>query len=97
MVFISIKVSSGGKPCSAEDANTSSYSREPLRISTTAAIEINKVNWNSSDGAVLAGSKNFADALVGSTLAYRLGWLVLLTDSVALEREVPDEIACLGA
>ena len=62
------------------------------------AIEISNEGWTSADTVVLANGANFADALAGGPLAYKLNAPILLTAGKAqLEESVAAQIEALGA
>ncbi len=61
------------------------------------AVETSKNGWTSSDTVILARGDNYADALAGVPLAYKLGAPILLTRVDRLPEETMQEIQRLGA
>ncbi|WP_216647492.1 carboxypeptidase regulatory-like domain-containing protein [Bacillus sp. THAF10] len=74
-----------------------SISRISGATRSLTAIEISKNGWTSADTVVLARLDNYADALAGAPLAYKLGAPILLTKTAKLSDGVLDEIQRLGA
>src|SRR5699024_5330260 len=66
-----------------------------LRFDT--AVETSQSGWNTADTVVLARGDEYADALAGVPLAYKLDAPILLTPKDALWEATADEIARLGA
>ncbi|MBN8210312.1 alpha amylase N-terminal ig-like domain-containing protein [Bacillus sp. NTK071] len=75
--------------------------KEPVRLfgddRYATAVEISKEGWDQADTVVIARGDNFADALAGAPLAYKLDAPILLTREKGLEKSVKDEIKRLGA
>ncbi|UOQ45953.1 cell wall-binding repeat-containing protein [Halobacillus salinarum] len=61
------------------------------------AIEISQEGWDKAENVIIARGDNFADALSGSPLAYKLDAPILLTKTDRLLPEVKEEIKRLGA
>ncbi len=61
------------------------------------AIEISQSVFDAAPTVVLARADDYADALVGATLAAELGGPILLTDRSSLSAGIADELARLGA
>ncbi len=76
-------------------------SKEPVRLfgdnRYATAVEISKEGWDQADTVVIARGDNFADALAGAPLAYKLDAPILLTRDKGMEKSVKDEIKRLGA
>ena len=76
-------------------------SKDPVRIfgdnRYDTAVEISKEGWDEADTVVIARGDNFADALAGAPLAYKLDAPILLTREKGLEKSVINEIKRLGA
>lgn len=61
------------------------------------AVEISKAGWTGATNIVLARSDDYADALAGVPLAYRLDAPILLTPPSRLDSDTLAEIKRLGA
>ncbi|WP_226654591.1 alpha amylase N-terminal ig-like domain-containing protein [Guptibacillus hwajinpoensis] len=75
--------------------------KEPVRLfgddRYATAVEISKEGWEDADTVVIARGDNFADALAGAPLAYKVDAPILLTKEKGLEKSVINEIKRLGA
>ncbi|WP_347548439.1 alpha amylase N-terminal ig-like domain-containing protein [Pseudalkalibacillus hwajinpoensis] len=75
--------------------------KEPVRLfgddRYATSVEISKQGWDKADTVVIARGDNFADALAGAPLAYKLDAPILLAKEKGLEKSVKDEIKRLGA
>ena len=60
------------------------------------AVEISKAGWTGATNIVLARSDDYADALAGVPLAYRLDAPILLTPPSRLDSDTLAEIKRLG-
>jgi putative cell wall-binding protein/uncharacterized protein YkwD len=61
------------------------------------AVAVSKAGWTSTDTVVIARSSQYADALAGVPLAYKLNAPILLTSSGFLHQATAQEIQRLGA
>lgn len=61
------------------------------------AVELSKEGWKSAHNVVLARGDEYADALTGTALAYKLKAPILLTQSKQLTKVTKEEIRRLGA
>ena len=67
----------------------------PDRFAT--AVEVSKSGWEQAETVILARADDFADALAGVPLAYKLGAPILLSGPKALRSGIKGELARLGA
>ncbi|MGI6366724.1 MAG: cell wall-binding repeat-containing protein [Bacillota bacterium] len=61
------------------------------------AVEVSKSGWSSASVVVLARGDDYADALAGVPLAYRLGAPILLVEPNRLPSVTRQELVRLGA
>lgn len=67
----------------------------PDRFAT--AVEVSKSGWEQAETVILARADDFADALAGVPLAYKLGAPILLSGPKALHSGIKGELVRLGA
>ncbi|MCF3943156.1 cell wall-binding repeat-containing protein [Oceanobacillus alkalisoli] len=86
-----------GKTLKFEKANSASVDRISGDNRYETAIEISKDGWSAASTVILSRGDNFADALAGVPLAYKLDAPILMTSSAKLSANVLKEIQRLGA